>query len=206
MHSRTCKKANMEDKDGAPIEVSSTDEPKSLESTPHLRNFSWSYWLFLTTIVASLAFYFVRRIGQVKKEAVNLTSLLDARIGFTPADAYETLGALGPKGRKIYKEINRVDFILAPIAFREYLLNTFPATSPRSDLVREALANTYFLGDVLENVCIAIMLKTYPTKLDFFAWASCVGNILKSFGMYLGILSVLYEVYVYLRGSKVKTQ
>lgn len=170
-----------------------------------LRQFSWSYWLILTTIVATLAFYFIRRLGQIKAVSITPTSVLDSRsFGFTPTEAYESLRALGPKGREIYKEANRVDFILAPIVFREYVLNTFPATSPRSDQLRELLANTYFLGDLLENISVAIMLKTYPKILDYFAWAGCVGNIVKNLGIALALLSIVYEIYVWFRGSKMK--
>ena len=116
------------------------------------------------------------------------------------------LHALGAKGRSIYREINIVDFILAPIVFREYLLNTFPATTPKRDTVREALANTYFLGDLLENVSVSIMLKTYPQMIDIVAWLGCAGNLVKTFGICAAILAVLYEIYMWVRRTKVKTQ
>jgi len=167
-----------------------------------LRTFSWSYWLILTTIVVSLAFYFIRRTKQVKEVAIVPTSLLDAQIGFTPSSAYDTLSSLGPKGRDIYKEINRVDFLLAPIVFREFILHTIPPTSMERDRVREFLANTYILGDVMENTFIAIMLKTFPKLLDLFAWTGCVGNLLKWFGFCGGLLSILYEGFVWVRERK----
>src|SRR5215471_15471859 len=82
----------------------------SSESDSRLRTFSLSYWLILTSVVATLAFYFIRKRKQVKAAAIVPTSLLDAQLGFTPSGAYDTLSSLGPKGRDIYKEINRVDF------------------------------------------------------------------------------------------------
>ena len=174
------------------------------ESDSPLRIFSWSYWLILTTIVASLAFYFIRRGEQVKAAAIVPTSLLDARFGFTPSGAYDILSSLGPKGRDIYKEINRVDFLLAPIVFREYILHTIPPTSLERDRVRDFLANAYILGEVMENTSIAIMLKTFPKLLDLFAWTGCVGNLLKWFGACGGVLSVLYEGFVWIRERKIK--
>jgi hypothetical protein len=203
--------ATMGDVGAAATEKQSTEEKLSQgEPGPPLRQFSWSYWLILTTIVATLAFYFIRRVGQANAEASAPLSLLDARFGFTPSDVSNVFRVLGPKGRSIYQEINRVDFILAPIVFREYFLNTFPASSRRSDTVREVLANTYIFGDVLENICIAIMLKAYPKTLDAIAWIGCAGNIVKNLGVFATTMSVLYEAYVWVRNRirerKMKTQ
>jgi hypothetical protein len=192
----------MADKD--PSSKAKATSPQASNAT--LRQFSWSYWLILTTIVATLAFYFIRRFEQIKAVSITPTSVLDTRsFGFTPTEAYESLRALGPKGREIYKEVNRVDFILSPIVLRQFFLNTFPATSARSDQVRDLLANMYFLGDLLENASVSIMLKTYPKILDYFAWAGCVGNIVKNLGIILALLSIVYEIYVWFRGSKMKT-
>lgn len=178
-------------------EGKSTEEQLSQgESSPPLRQFSWSYWLILTTIVATLTFYFIHRLDQAKAEASAPLSLLDSRIGFTPSDVSNVLRILGPKGRGIYQEINRVDFVLAPIVFREYFLNTFPASSHRRDAMREILTNTYILGDVLENVCVAIMLKAYPKILDIVAWIGCAGNLLKHFGAFAAAVLILYEAYI----------
>ena len=180
------------------------DEKGSSESDSSLRTFSLSYWLILTSIVASLAFYFIRRSKQVKAVAIVPTSILDAQIGFTPSSAYDTLSSLGPRGRDIYKEINRVDFLLAPIVFREYILHTIPPTSLGRDRVRDFLANTYILGEAMENTSIAIMLKTFPKLVDLFAWTGCVGNLLKWFGFCGGVVSVLYEGFVWVRERKIK--
>ena len=178
--------------------TSSTEAKARQESVSTLRKFSWSYWLILTTIVASLAFYYTLRIGQAE------TSLLKAQIRYTPFSAYEALSALGPEGREIYRKSNLVNLILAPIVFREYLLNTFPATSARSYSIRDLLANVYFLGDVLEQTCVVIMLKTYPKIVDVLAWTGHVGYLVKTFGICLCIVSVLYEAFVWLRGTKAK--
>jgi hypothetical protein len=177
----------------------------SNESDSPLRTFSWSYWLILTTIVASLAFYFIRRSKQVEAAAIVPTSVLDAQIGFTPSGAYDTLSSLGPRGRDIYKEVNRVDFLLAPIVFREYILHTIPPASLARGRVRDFLANTYIIGEVMENTSIAIMLKTFPKLLDLFAWTGCVGNLLKWFGACGGALSILYEGFVWVRERKINT-
>ena len=186
--------------------VPSTKESKSSGSPPPLRTFSWSYWLILATILGTLVFYFIRRGNQVKAVAIAPTTVLDGRIGFTPSTAFETLRNLGKKGRDIYIEINRVDFILTPIVLREFLLNTFPATTSKSDSVREVLANTYMLGDVLENVCVAILLKAYPKELEYVAWICCVGNLAKWLGFYASTVAILYEIFVWIRGTKSKKE
>ena len=187
---------------------SSSKQPdvSTKEPSPPLRTFSWTYWLILTTVVASLVFYFVRGTARAKAEASKPVFLLDAQFGFTPAGALETLRALNPKGRAIYKELNMVDFLIAPVVFREYLINTFPATTTNRDSVRDMLANTYLIGDLLENICVSIMLKTYPRMIDIVAWIGCAGNVTKNISFMSAIAAVLYEGYIWIRKEKVKTQ
>jgi len=184
----------------------SSQEPKPGDSSPPLRTFSWTYWIILITILGTLAFYFTRRLEQIKAVAIMPTMILDARIGFTPSTAFETLRNLGSNGRQIYTEVNRVDFVLMPIIVREFLLNTFPATTTKSDWVREFLANMYMLGDVLENVCVAILLKAYPNEFIYVAWACCVGNLAKWAGFYASTLGMLYEIFLWIRGAKFKKE
>lgn len=186
--------------------ATSSEALKRAASSPPLRTFSWSYWLILVAIIGTLVFYFTRRLGQLKAASIAPTIILDARMGFIPSTAFETLRNLGAKGRQIYTEVNRVDFVLLPIVLREFLLNTFPATTSKSDSVRELLANMYMLGDVLENVCVAVLLKSYPKEFVYVAWACCVGNVAKWSGFYASILAILYEIYVWLRGTKAKKE
>jgi hypothetical protein len=170
--------------------------PQSTQSPqqPPLRTFSWSYWLILTTIAVTLASYFKRRSQDVKAVASSPVSVLDAQLGFTPHQAYETLRTLGPEGRKIYREINRVDFVIVPVGLREYLLATMPARSYYRESVREMFANIYGFGDLLENICVAIMLKSFPLVNEYLAWTCCAGNVAKYIGFYGAAFMVLLEV------------
>ena len=59
---------------------------------------------------------------------------------------------------------------------------------------------------MLVSAPLAVMLKTYPKVLDIFAWAGCIGNVVKNFGICFSVLSVLYEAYVWLRVRKLKKQ
>ena len=189
-------------------EASTVSQTASTDSSSSLRKFSWSYWLIFATITATLAFYFARRASQARAAATYPVKLLDALIGFTPSQAYEILRALGPEGRKIYREINLVDFVLAPLVFRELAVNTFPATSERSDGFREIFANTYMLADVLENVCVSTMLKFYPREIKGAAWIGCVGNVGKYIGIGLAAISILYEMFLWINRklSNLKTK
>jgi len=187
----------------------STDTKETAASNPQeppLRKFSWSYWLILTTIIGTFAIYFIRRGPQATALAPSKISLLDARFGFTPVEALRTLSAIGPEGRKIYAEINKVDFIAFPFFLREYLLNTFPPTTRTRDRIREALVNTYFLGDMSENLFVAVMLKAYPRSPDFVAWGGCVGNVVKFSGIYASLLSIFYEIFRWFTSRNEKTE
>ena len=172
---------------------SSAGNMSSRPSHRPVRTFSWTYWLLLATALSSLVYYFIRAIARVKAVAITPTHIIDACFGFTPSTAYEILRALGPKGRAVYKEINRVDFIITPIVLREFLLDTLPPVSPRRSSVREYLANAYAVGDLVENICVAIMLNTYPRIPALVAWTGCVGNVVKWIGLSAAVFAILYE-------------
>jgi hypothetical protein len=181
-----------------------TDAP-SAQQKP-LRIFSWSYWVMLMVASGTLFSYFIRRGDQLKAVSITPTDIIDIRFGFFPSEAHQILCSLGPKGREIYQEMSKVDFIIAPIVFREVLLNTMPAASAGRETIRQFLANLYFMGDLLENICVVIMLKMYPRDILSVAWISCAGNILKNAGICSAVLAILFEAYVWIRGTKVKTQ
>lgn len=91
-----------------------------------------------------------------------------------------------------------------PIVLREFLLNTMPPPSPRRSSIREVLANGYALGDLLENICIAIMLKTYPRIPDVVAWVCCVGNVVKNIASWTAVLMIVYEGVLWIARPKQK--
>lgn len=186
-------------------DISAASSPAN-DNYPY-RTFSWYYWIPVTATLAALLTYFTIHRGYIEKVMIEPTVVMDGRFGFTPETVRKTLTALGPAGRTLYTQGNRVDFILMPIVMREFLLNTFPPASPRSDTIREAAANTYAVGDIVENVFVMMLLKGYPAVWEPFAWGCSVFNVLKWLGFSAGVLSILYELVVYLRGgSKVKTQ
>jgi len=170
-------------------------------ATPTYRVFAWNKWVPIAAILAALLAYFRIRGGNIKDAMIRPTVVLDARFGFTPATVRDTLSALGPQGRKLYVEMNRVDFILTPLVLREFLLNTFPPTSRRSGAIRDTFANAYALGDIMENIFVMMFLKGYPTVWDPFAWACCFGNVLKWSALYAAGFSIVYEFVVYIRGG-----
>src|ERR1700694_363601 len=131
--------------------MAQTNTDATFKMQKDLRVFSWRYWSMLTIVVAAAASYFYRKTMQLKAVSITPTPTLDARFGFTPAEAHQTLRDIGPKGRGIYRAVNMVDFILAPLVFRSYFLNTLPATSSQREAVRELIMNAYFMGDLWEN-------------------------------------------------------
>jgi hypothetical protein len=131
---------------------------------------------------------------------------LDSRFGFTPSEAHQILRDMGPKGREIYKGLNTVDFIVAPIVFRSYFLNTLPATSPQREAIREFVMNVYFIGDLSENICVAALLRMYPRTPEVVAWIGCAANVMKFLGLFAGAACQLFEGYARLRAAKAKAQ
>lgn len=144
-------------------------------------------------------YYFKYRIDQLQAVSLTPTKILDARIGFTPDTAYTALRDMGTAGRKIYAEINKVDFIIVPYVMRELFLNTFPSKSPTRALLRNVFFTSISCGDLVENLCVSILLKTYPSRLDVVAWICCAGNVVKHSATFAGLLTVVFEAGVYLK-------
>src|SRR5271169_4963676 len=72
-----------------------------MENGPHssyIRKFSWSCWLLVAVALGTLLSYFRRRIPQAYAASIAPTKILDARFGFTPSQALQTLQDLGPEG------------------------------------------------------------------------------------------------------------
>jgi hypothetical protein len=140
-------------------------------------------------------------MDQLNAASLTPTEILDARIGFTPDTAYTALRDMGTAGRKIYVEMNKVDFIIMPYVMREFFLNTFPSKSPTRAWLRNVTFTSCSCGDLLENLCVSILLKTYPRRLDVVAWICCVGNVVKYTATGVGLLTVVFEIGVYLKGA-----
>lgn len=86
-----------------------------------------------------------------------------------------------------------------PYVMREFFLNTFPSKSPTRAWLRNVIFTSCSCGDLLENICVSILLKTYPRRLDVVAWICCVGNVVKYTATAVGSLTVVFEIGVYLK-------
>jgi hypothetical protein len=164
-----------------------------VEANSSVRVFSWSKWLVLTAISATIFYYFGHRSAQLKAASITPTKILDARIGFTPDTAYAALRDLGTTGRQIYAEMNKVDFIIVPVLMRLLFLNTLPSKSPTRAQLRDVLMTICSVGDVVENICVLVLLRTYPRRLNTLAWVCCVGNVVKYSASCAGLLTVVFE-------------
>src|ERR1700736_4834625 len=161
-----------------------------------LRVFSWSYWIILTVSLCFLVSHLIRQSKKLHSASITPTSPLDNRFSFSVTEAHETLRSMGQKGREIYSEYNKVDFILSPIWVREFLVNTFPPSTPQRQIIRDIAANVYAMGDLMENICIAVMLRMYPRAILSVAWIGCSGNVMKQVGLVSAVLTVLFEAYM----------
>jgi hypothetical protein len=180
---------------------STNPPPTGVEASSSVRVFSWSKWLVLTVISGTIFYYFYHRGAQLKAASITPTKILDARFGFTPDTAYDALRDMGTMGRQIYAEINKVDFIIVPVVMRELFLNTFPSKSPARARLRDVLMTTTAVGDVIENICVLVLLRTYPRRLDTVAWVCCVGNVVKYSATGPGLLTVVFEAGLWIKGA-----
>lgn len=107
--------------------------------------------------------------------------ILDLELHFSAAEAYSRIEAYGPRGRRLYAWTGMTLDVVYPAAYAAFLsllaLYFLRRGLPGAPGVRK-LALVPFLAlvaDILENSGIAILLVTYPTRLE--GLAAVVGTV-----------------------------
>ena len=127
---------------------------------------AWPFWLLLIITFAVIAAEnfgsFSASVPSMLKASGGLP-ILDMRLWYTAADAYQLFDALGPVGRADNRLLYLTVDIIIPLS---YSLLLWSAISRGAFYPFRALA---FLGgtfDYLENIAILILLSRYPEHLD----------------------------------------
>lgn len=150
----------------------------------------------LITLASLLAlFYLVLFPGMIAASpALQQTGLLDMRISYTPAHAYQALEAYGPAGRAQYVRTTALlDFafpvvyaLLLGLVTARGLARAFPGTQRIHWLVLLPCAALIF--DWLENGSILALLFSYPQQLKGLAAAAGGFTLLKWISFALSVL------------------
>jgi len=122
---------------------------------------------------------------------------LDAQFFYTPEQAFSTVASYGDAGRfwiRIYLTWDIVNPILYTLIFSLFISWLFQRSfKPGSKLQK---LNVLPVGggffDLLENICIVIMLTVYPAQPAVVAWLSTVCTMTKM--SFLGVSTLLILV------------
>jgi uncharacterized membrane protein len=119
----------------------------------------------------------------------------------TPSHLYHVLGALGPHGRDMYKNMA---LYLLPYLIYQFIVNTFPPTCAFNYQVRKASATGYMVLIILWDMCISEVSRSYPWKGWWLAYTTCWVGCAKGVALTVVLASILYEVYVWFEGLRAK--
>jgi hypothetical protein len=158
---------------------------------------SWAKgWLILALIAFFVGYIALTLLFLQTKPGGNIESL-DARIFYTPDEAYSTVGSYGDASQfwiRIYLTWDIVNPILYTLILGlsiSWLFQRGFASDSRPQMLNIAPVGVG-LFDVLENIFIAILLRAYPTRLTAVAWLGTVSTTAKT--IFLGASTILILV------------
>lgn len=104
--------------------------------------------------------------------------LMDLSFGFTPERGYEIINSYGEDGRRVYFFVESFIDVIYPIIYSTafVLLISFlmKKNQWKSYLTINLIPYGSLVFDLLENLGIVIMLKSFPERVDF--WAKLASN------------------------------
>ncbi len=130
----------------------------------------------------------------------NGVSLIDNEFSYTPEKSYQMITSYGPQGRPLYIAVTLTADLVYPLVYGLLLAlamvyffrNTYAQNSVIQGAVYIPLAA--MIGDYLENICLVILLATYPNWLEGLAQAANVFTGLKWGLLLTSILLVLVGI------------
>lgn len=137
-----------------------------------------AHWATQRNILLLLAVFFVFNVGLVPLAGARLegysggVGLLDARLAYTPDEAYSALAVYGEAGRRFYLLAALTLDVLYPIIYTLFFSLTIiyclrQVLPPEHMLQRAALLPWVgMLADFAENAGVAWLLLNYPHRLD----------------------------------------
>jgi hypothetical protein len=115
----------------------------------------------------------------------NGAGLVDILYAYTPEELYSHIASFDAQGRRLYTlhELTidllypMISALLFSLAIAYLLRRTLPATHPAQRLALVPLAA--MLADYLENICIVLILASYPERLRGLALVANVFTVSK---------------------------
>jgi hypothetical protein len=144
-------------------------------------------WLVLIFMAGEILFNAVILPGQQAKIEAGSGGLgpIDLQLFYTPAKIYGMIKAYSPELRVSYRLFEMTGDIIYPIVYTLFFSlavtwlfqHGFASTSPMQKY--NVVPFGAWLFDLLENICIVIMLTIYPSTPSALAWISAVFTLVK---------------------------
>lgn len=149
--------------------------------------------IFLTAVVIFNLGLFPWRSARLKEIAGRDVGIVDTMFAYTPDQVYQKISAYGVQGRQLYALTELTIDLVYPVLYNLFLILTttlvfrqvFPGQSAWQKL--RYLPFAVWASDYAENICIAILLLSYPQQLNVLAW---VASFFTTTKWSLGIVSL----------------
>ncbi|MFN3850010.1 MAG: hypothetical protein ACK4NY_11300 [Spirosomataceae bacterium] len=135
--------------------------------------------------------------------------LMDLSFGFTPEKGYEIIESYGEEGRKVYLFVESFIDVIYPIIYSTAFVLLLSFLIKKNDWKSYFYINLIPYGslvfDLLENLGIVIMLKSFPERANFWANLASNSGLLK--WLFAGITLLLVLINLIMWGiKKIKKQ
>jgi hypothetical protein len=157
---------------------------------------SWARgWLILVLFAAMVVFLIVTLPGA--EAASGGVEALDMKNFYTPEGAFATVASYDAAGRAWLCTYHLTGDVVNPILYTSFLILLISwlfqrGFKPESSMQKlNVLPIGAAIFDLLENICIAIMLSVYPAQPTPVAWLSTMGTTTKYIFIYTSFLLVL---------------
>jgi len=171
-----------------------------------LKNIFLCLILFLLFNIVVIPYY----IQQITPDAD--TSILDVRFGFSSAEAYETLHAIGQEGRNKYLFFLAIIDSIYPLVYGSLLILAAGfllrrTLNQNNDFrILNLVAIDAVIFDYLENLGIIYLISHYPSRADGVATLASVSGMIKWVMITLAICVILFGLIGYIRSKLKKPQ
>ncbi len=130
----------------------------------------------------------------------NGVSLIDNEFSYTPEKAYQMITSYGPQGRPLYIAVTLTADLVYPLVYGLLLalamVYFFRRAYAQNSVIQGAvyIPLAAMIADYLENICLVILLATFPNWLEGLAQAANVFTGLKWGLLLTSILLVLVGI------------
>jgi hypothetical protein len=163
----------------------------------------------MVTFAVCILFMVILQIGMIKIWRYSGEYIIDMKTNYTPDCVYNTLNNFGEYGRGIYSYLNIIDFFF-PFIYGLFLCSLigyiFNMLYPSKNSILKLMFVPFIAGmfDLCENVCIANILHSYPSRIDEIAKLANFFTISKNVFLVISGLIVLFGIITYVRKTTKK--